>query len=132
MDTKTFNQNYTIDRKSKGVKAIAKHAPAAQPPEILTADGTVYDSMAAYYFFDPQGDEVRQSIGLRRDGEYLCTFGLKVVVVAKLRASRDDALADGQSFFASEIARLQKRISDFELEKTSESRSLKTFLMSKN
>ncbi len=129
MNTKTFNENFTIDRKSKGVKAMPKHAPVAA--EIMTADDTVYDPAATYYFFDAQTGEVRQSLGLRRDKDYLCAFGLKVVTIAKLRASRDDALADGQTFLKSEIERLQKRIAEFELEKTNDSRSLKAFLMAK-
>ncbi len=129
MNSKTFNENFTIDRKSKGVKAMPKHAPVAA--EIMTADGTAYNPAATYYFFDVQTQEVRQSLGLRRDGEYLCAFGLKVVLIAKLRASRDDALSDGQTFFKSEIERLQERIAEFELEKTNDSRSLKAFLMAK-
>jgi hypothetical protein len=129
MNTKTFNENFTIDRKSKGVKAMPKHAPVAA--EIMTADGTAYDPAATYHFFDVQTQEVRQSLGLRRDGEYLCAFGLKVVLIAKLRASRDDALSDGQTFFKSEIERLQERVAEFELEKTNDSRSLKAFLMAK-
>ncbi len=116
MNTKTFNENFTIDRKSKGVKTMPKHAPVAA--EIMTADGTAYDSTSTYHFFDAQTGEVRQSLGLRRDKDYLCAFGLKVVLIAKLCASRDDALSDGQTFFKSEIERLQKRIKDFELEKS--------------
>ncbi len=130
MNTKTFNENFTIDRKSKGVKAMPKHA-TAEAVKIMTADGTAYDSTSTYYFFDVQTQEVRQSLGLRRDKDYLCAFGLKVVPIAKLRASRDDAFADGQTFLKSEIERLQKRIAEFELEKTNDSRSLKTFLMAK-
>ena len=99
--------------------------------EIMTADGTVYDPAATYYFFDAQAAEVRQSLGLRRDKDYLCAFGLKVVLIAKLRASRDDALSDGQTFFKSEIERLQGQVAEFELEKTNDSRSLKAFLMAK-
>ncbi len=95
---------------------MPKHA-RAEAVEIMTADGTAYDSTETYHFFDTQTQEVRQSIGLRRDGEHLCTFGLKVVAVAKLRSSRNDALADGQSFYKSEIERLQKRIQDFESKK---------------
>ncbi len=131
MDTKTFNENFTIDRKLKGVKAMPKQAMAAPACEIMTADDTAYDSAAAYFFFDSQTGEVRQSIGLRRDGEHLSTFGLRVIPISKLRIHRDDALADGQSFFKSERARLQKRIADYELEKTNDSRSLKSFLMAK-
>jgi len=130
MNTKTFNENFTIDRTARGVKAMPKHAHA-EAVEIMTADGTAYDSAGTYYFFDSQAQEIRQSLGLRRDGTHLCTFGLKVVAISKLRASRDDALADGQSFFKSEMTRLQKRIADYELEKTGEKRSLKAFLMAK-
>ncbi|MBA4183188.1 MAG: hypothetical protein H0X49_04160 [Acidobacteria bacterium] len=106
MNTKTFNENFKIDRKSKGVKAMPKHA-TAEAVEIMTADSTAYDSTSTYYFFDAQTGEVRQSLGLRRDKDYLCAFGLKVVLIAELRASRDDSLTDGQTFFKSEIERLQ-------------------------
>lgn len=130
MNTKTFNQNYELDRKAKGNRAVPKFAD--EPPQIMTADGAAYDPNQTYHFFDTQTAEVRQSPGLRRDGEHLSTFGLKVVEISKLRSSRDDALADGQEFFSSEIERLRKRTQDFELEKSAETRSLKTFLMSKN
>ncbi len=130
MNTKTFNENFTIDRKSKGVKAMPKHA-TAEAVEIMTADSKPFDPAATYHFFDAQAAEVRQSLGLRRDKDYLCAFGLKVVLIAKLRASRDDALTDGQTFFKSKIERLQERIAEFELEKTNDSRSLKAFLMAK-
>ncbi len=108
---------------------MPKHAPVAA--EIMTADSKPFDPAATYYFFDAQAAEVRQSLGLRRDKDYLCAFGLKVVLIAKLRANRDDALTDGQTFFKSEIERLQERIAEFELEKTNDSRSLKAFLMAK-
>ena len=113
-----------------GIRANPKHAPAISI-DIMTADSKPFDPAATYYFFDTQAGEVRQSTGLRRDKDCLCAFGLKAVAVAKLRASRDDALSDGQVFFKSEIERLQKRIAEFELEKTNDSRSLKTFLMAK-
>ena len=130
MNTKTFNQNYELDRKAKGIRAVPKYA-ATEPLQIMTADGAAYDSSATYHFFDTQSAEIRQSLGLRRTDEFLCTFGLKVVEISKLRSSRDDALADGQEFFSAEIERLRKRIQDFELEKTDKNRSLKTFLMAK-
>ncbi len=127
MKTTEFNKNYELDRKAKGVRANPKHA-ATEPPEIMTADAAAYDPTETYYFFDVQTAEIRGSLGLRRDGEYLWTFGLKVVAIEKLRLCRDDALAEGQTFFKSEIERLRKRIADFELEKKSENRSLKSFL----
>ncbi len=131
MNTKTFNENYELDRKTRaGIRANPKHAHV-EPAEIMTADGTAYDSTSTYYFFDVQTAEVRQSLGLRRDKDYLCAFGLKVVLIAKLRANRDDSLTDGQTFLKSEIERLQERIAEFELEKTNDSRSLKAFLMAK-
>ena len=118
MNTKTFNQNYELDRKTRaGIRANPKHAPA-EAVEIMTADGTAYDPAIIYHFFDAQAGEVRQSLGLRRSGEYLCTFGLRVVLIAKLRVNRDDALADRQIYFKSEIQRLQKRIAGYELEKS--------------
>jgi hypothetical protein len=116
MNTKTFNENYTIDRKSRGVKALPKNA-YAESVEIITADGAAYDPNTTYYFFDEQSSEVRQSVGLRRDGDYLCTFGLKVAPISGLHANRADALADGQRVFKSQIKQLQTRIENFELEK---------------
>ncbi len=100
-------------------------------PDLARPELQAYDSTSTYYFFDAQTDEVRQSLGLRRDKDYLCAFGLKVVLIAELRASRDDSLTDGQTFFKSEIERLQERVAEFELEKTNDSRSLKAFLMAK-
>jgi len=116
MKTTEFNENFEIDRRARGVKALPKHAPNNEP-EIMTADGAAYDPNTTYHFFEQQTAEVRQSLGLRRDEDYLCTFGLKVVAIAKLRANRNSALADGQSFYKSEIERLQKRIQDFESKK---------------
>jgi len=131
MNTKTFNQNFELDRKARGgVRANPKHAHIEQP-EILTADGIAYDANETYHFFDSQTQETRQSLGLRRDGDFLCTFGLKVVAVSKLRINRDAALADGQIFFKSQIENLQNRIQSFELEKSADARSLKSFLMAK-
>jgi hypothetical protein len=110
----------------------AKNHRRKMPPEaaeILTADGNRYDPDRTYYFFDTQTTEVRASSGLRRNGENLCAIGLKVVAVSRLRSMRDDALADGQEFFKSEVERNRTRIKNYELEKTSLNRSLKTFLM---
>ncbi len=118
MKTAEFNQDYELDRKTRaGIRANPKHAHV-EPAEIMTADGTAYDPAATFYFFDAQAAEVRQSLGLRRDKDYLCAFGLKVVLIAELRASRDDSLTDGQTFFKSKIERLQKRVAECELEKT--------------
>lgn len=132
MNTKTFNENYEIDRKSKSVKALPKHAKMDTACEIMIGAGAPYDPSLTYFYFDEQSSEIRQSLGLRRNEEFLMKFGLKVVAISKLRINRDDTLADGQSFFKSEIERLQKQIQKFELEKTSENRSLKAFLMSKD
>jgi hypothetical protein len=132
MKTKTFNQNYELDRKARGgIRANAKYADVQQSPEITTADGTAYDESRTYYFFDAGAGEVRQSTGLRRTGDHLCALGLKIVPLAQLRSKRDDALADGQEFFKSEVERFRERIKSYELEKSSENRSLKTFLMAK-
>lgn len=84
MNSKTFHQNYEVDRKAKGVRANPKNAPITEP-EIQTADGSIYDAAQNYFFFDESTKEVRPSIGLRRSGGYLCTFGLKVVAIGKLR-----------------------------------------------
>jgi hypothetical protein len=61
MDAKTFNQNYELDRKAKGVRANAKGAPPEPLETILTADGTAYDASKTYYFFDQSAAEVRAS-----------------------------------------------------------------------
>ncbi len=99
MKTTEFNENYELDKKSRGVRANPKNA---EPEFIMirTADGEAYDPSVTYYFFDSQATQVRQSTSLRRDGngEHLCALGLKVVAIAKLRANRDDALSDAQSF----------------------------------
>ena len=131
MKTDEFNEHYEIDRKSKGVKATAKNGEREMPKPCHTADGEVYDPGETYYFFDSATVQIRQSTGLRRIDEHLCTFGLRVVAVAQLRLHRDDALTDGQEFLGSEIKRLHKRIADYELEKSGNSRSLKAFLMAK-
>lgn len=131
MNTKTFHENFEVDRQSKGVRATAKNAPVVEP-EIQTADGAIYDAAQTYFFFDESTAEVRPSTGLRRAGVHLSTFGLKVVEIAKLRAHRDNSLADGQAFFKLQIERLQIRIKEFELEKTPDARSLKAFLMARD
>ncbi len=133
MNTKTFNENYELDKKSRGVRANPKTAEPG-PDTIRTADGENFDPNETYYFFDSQATQVRQSTSLRRDGngEHLCALGLKVIAIAKLRANRDDALSDAQSFFQSEIERLQSRIQKLELEKTGEKRKLTDFSMINN
>lgn len=132
MDAKTFNQNYELDRKTRtGVRANPKHASPIEPPPIMTADGKPYNPNETYHFFDAATQEIRQSTGLRRDDEHLCAFGLKVVAVANLRAERSGALADGQTFFNSEIERLRERIRKYEAEKPPAARSLKAVLMSR-
>lgn len=116
MDSKTFHENFTVDRKAKGVRATPKNTPVVEP-EIQTADGAIYEAAQTYFFFDEQTREIQQSTGFRRVGEYLSTFGLKVVSIAKLRSKRDAALSDGQLFFKLQIELLQTRIKEFELEK---------------
>lgn len=130
MNTKTFNENFELDRKAKGVRATAKSAVVVEP-DISTADGAIYDAAQTYFFFDESTKQVRPSTGLRRDKNHLSTFGLRVVEIGKLRLKRDDALSDAQTFFKSEIERLQTRIKNYELEKTPNARSLKAFLMAK-
>lgn len=131
MRTPEFNEKFQLDRKARtGVRANPKNAES-KSAEALTADGAIYDASQTYHFFDERSGETRQSLGFRRSGEYLCAFGLKIILISKLRLCRDDSLSDGQSFFKSEIERLQKRIQEFELEKSSENRSLKAFLMTK-
>lgn len=123
MKMKTFNENFEIDRKSKGLKATAKHAPAIDAPP--TADGTAYDANTAYYFFDEASREVRRSTGFSRNGDHLSAFGLKICEVSKLHKIRDAALTDGQTFFNSEIEALRDRIRKYESEKQPANRSLK-------
>ncbi len=115
MNTKTFNENFDIDRKAKGVKAMPKNAPAL--PEIKTANGEIYDANQTYHFFDEASREVRSSTGFRRTDEHLCAFGLKIVAVSALHTTRDAALADGQKFFNAEIEHLRERIRQYEIEK---------------
>lgn len=116
LNTKTFNENFTIDRAARGVKALPKNTPTVT--HLRTADGEIYDASRTYYFFDRQGREIRQSVGLREKDGFLSTFGLKVVAVSKLRADRNDALTDGQTFFRDRIEDLQASIEKFEIEKT--------------
>jgi hypothetical protein len=103
------------------------HRRTMQPEaaETLTADGEHYDPDRTYYFFDVATQEIGQSTGLRRADEFLCTFGLKVVRIEKLRTQRDDALADGQTFFNSEIERLRDRIRKYEAEKPPTARKIR-------
>ncbi len=128
MNTKTFNENFEIDRKAKGIKAMPRNAHVE--PEIKTADGTNYDPAIIYHFFDEASREVRASTGFRRTDDFLCAFGLKIVAVADLHTNRDAALADGQKFFNVEIEHLRERIRNYEAEKQPENRSLKAVLMS--
>lgn len=117
MKTSEFNEHYEVNRRARGVKATAK-TPAPKPIEIpLTADGTTYDAEQTHHFFDPSTQQVRQSIGRRRDGEYLATFGSRVIPVGRLHLNRDDALAKEQDFFKDEIERLVKRSAECESEK---------------
>ena len=62
-----FNANFEINRKSRGLKATARHAPAPESPN--TADGTPYDAETVYHFFDESARAVRASNGLRLIGE---------------------------------------------------------------
>ncbi len=117
MKVETLNENYGINRKARGVKATAK-LRASQPIAVPSiADGTAYDASRTYHFFDASTQEVRQSTGLRRDGEYLSTFGLRVVAVVKLHTHRNDALTDAQNHFRAEIERLRGRIAGCEAAK---------------
>ena len=129
MKTTEFNENFEIDRKSRGVKATAKHAPAPEMPK--TADGTPYDAETLYHFFDESARVVRASNGLRLIGDYLCGFGLKIVAVADLHTSRDAALSAAQAFFNAEIEKLRERIRECETEKQPRNRSLKAVLTSR-
>ena len=129
MNTKTFNENFTVDRKSRGVKALPKDAPTL--PETVAADGTIYDAGEVYHFFDEASRQIRDSTGFRRIGEHLCAFGLKIAAVGALHTNRDDALSDAQKFFNAEIEQLRERIRHCEAEKRPANRSLKAVLMAK-
>lgn len=117
MNAKTFNQNFQIDRTSKrGVKAVSKGAGGF--PEALTGDGLPFNSEQRYFYFDESGRSVRSSESLRRiDADWLGSLGFKVIQIGKLRADRNAALSDGQTFFKNQIAELEKLVESFEAEK---------------
>ena len=133
MNTKTFNQNYELDRKAKGIRGIPKTIAALPKVEVKTADGEVFSPEKVYFFFDESTRQVRQSRGLRQhEVLFLGSFGLRVVEISKLRNNRDDALGDAQTFLKNRISELNKLIAEFELEKTPKSRSLKNYLSAKD
>ncbi len=133
MNTKTFNQNYELDQKAKGVRANPKTAAALPKAEVKTADGENYNPEKQYFFFDEDTRKIRRSNGLRQHETYhLGSFGLRVVEIVKLRNNKDAALSDGQAFFRNRISELNKLISEFELEKSADKRSLKSYLSAKD
>ncbi len=102
MKVEQFNQNYTINRKTKtGVKATAKNNPVE--PEYKTAAGEIYDASRTYYFFDESARAVRESAGFRRIDDHLCAFGLKIIPVARLHARQSNALAEVRDFVMDKI-----------------------------
>lgn len=117
MNTKDFNENYEIDRKSKGVKAMPK--ASGSYPETFTADGEPFNPENKYHFFDTSTQTVRSTIGLRRVcNDWIGGFGLRIVEIKYLRVNQTDALSDGQECSRKEIQILQEKIFDFEQEKT--------------
>lgn len=127
MKVKEFNQDYEIDRKARGVKANAKTAPAPIMPE--TADKQPFDLTTTYFFFDVSTQAVRQSTGLKFEGLHLWAFGLRVIEVSRLRANRDDALADAQKHCNEQIESLREKVRKFEAKK--QNRGLKAVLTSR-
>lgn len=111
MNTKTFDENYEVDRNAKGAHTTPKSAPIMKP-EIKTADGDTYDSNQTYYFFDQKTSEIRLSTGLQRVGKNLSTSGLKIVPIARLYIRREDALADGLDFLETKTLWLEATIED--------------------
>lgn len=135
MKVDEFRQKFTIDTDArKGIKGVPKNA-VADFPEAMTADKLPFDQNKNYFYFNEQKSEVCQTaaLGLRQIKKTLMlgSMGLPVVAVAELRASRNDALGDGQKYFLDEIEKLREKIREFEAEKTPEVRSLKSILMAK-
>ena len=122
MKTERFNRQFEIDTTAKrGLKAKTKGSPGFA--EALTGDGLPFNSEQRYYFFDESGRTVRQTVGFRRvDDFWLGSFGLRVVKIENLRLYKTDALGDGQEYFKSQIAELEKLVESFELEKTENSK----------
>ncbi len=139
MKAQKFNENYSIDRTAKGIRAVEKTAGLKRrKPEIfLTRNGQVYNPKREYFFYDSQPldiskREVRSSRGLKADNGFLASFGLRVVAIDKLRAKRDSALLDAQRSIRRDIKSLQDLITKLELQKTPENRNLKDFLIAKD
>lgn len=117
MKTAQFNENYTLDQKAKGIRAMPKN-PVGFPAR-LTADSEPFNPEEKYFFFDESTRNVRQTIGLRRvDDDWLGSFGLRIAKIEALRANKADALSDGQDFFRKRIENLRESIQDFEIEKS--------------
>lgn len=127
MNTTEFNQNYEINRQSKGVSAVPKALEYRPPQPAYTADGEIYDANEEYFYFDSASVRVRRSKGMPRVGEHLCAHGVKIVAVAKLYAACDDAITAAQNFLRLETERNEKRIEKFEAAKTGTRRPLKNF-----
>lgn len=74
---------------------------------IRTADNKPFESTQRYWFYDVQMKQVRTTVSLRSDGEYLCSFGLRVVPIWKLREHKGDAAADGRKVLNEEILEIK-------------------------
>lgn len=131
MNLETFNENYDLTRSGRAVpKGSAALAPVAS---YKTADGEIFDREKNYFYFDENKPAVRESLGLVPSGEYLTgANGFRIVLISRLRLSKDSALSDGQEFFKTEVKRFSELIAKFELEKGSKNRSLKDYLMANN
>jgi len=75
--------------------------------DVRTADGEVFNTDKRYWFYEPGQRQVRTTIGLRSDGEYLCSFGLKVVPIRGLRDKKRDAVADGRLGMLDEVKEIE-------------------------
>lgn len=126
MTTKEFQKSYSIDRTSRGVKAVERLAPPAS--EFKTADGAVFDPEWNYFYADFDRMEVQESRYLRQHGPNMQAMGLKVVAVNRLRAKRVDAVEDLQRELCHRIAKLKSKVQDLEDGKPQRDKTLKFIL----
>ncbi len=76
-----------------------------------TADGNIFESDKRYWFYDADTKQVRTTISLRADGEYLYSFGWKVIRIDELRDRKKDAIADGRKLLSDDIKKIREIIS---------------------
>ena len=119
MKAKEFNENFSIDRNSPGVKAV-EMVPGRRKkkPEIyLTKNGQPYNPDREYFFYDKQFKDVKSSKPYKQIDESIGTFGLRVAPISELRLNRDSALHDAQRGIRKDIESLQELIRKLELQK---------------